>query len=157
MRDVFPQCATLPLNLYHPLYSLSVKHFYNRSTHPIQLVIIPYKFALCTQVLPAIARSSILLTTLTWPTQADSVTRTNMYVVVVANYHNWCYSPYLPSSRKPTYTPFSNICKTTTSRYASLSGVMWSVSLTAVSPSQRVRLSFYGFKPMEYCLNQIPI
>ena len=139
--------ATLSLHLSYPLYSLSAKYFPNRSTHPIQLVIIPYKFALCTQVLPAIARSSILLTTLTWPTQADSVTRTNMYVMVVANYHNWCYSPYLPSSRKPTYTPFSNICKTTTSRYASLSGVMWFVSLTVVALS--IRLSFYGFKPME--------
>ena len=70
-----------------------------------------------------------------------------MYVVVVANYHNWCYSPYLPSSRKPTYTPFSNICKTTTSRYASLSGVMWFVSLTVVAIA--TRLSFYRFKPME--------
>ena len=128
---------------------IPAKHFYNRSTHPIQLVIIPYKFALCTQVLPAVARSTILLTTLTWPTQADSVTRTNMYVVI-ANYHIWCYSPYLPSSRKPTCTPFSNICKTTTSRYASLSGVMWSVSLTVVTLA--IRLSFYGFKPMESLL-----
>ena len=70
-----------------------------------------------------------------------------MYVVVVANYHNWCYSPYLPSSLKPTCTPFSNICKTTTSRYASLSGVMWSVSLTDLAIA--IKLYFYWFKPME--------
>ena len=147
MSGSIPSRCDLASESIYPLYSLSVKHFYNRSNHPIQLVIIHYKFALCTQVLPAIARSSILLTTLTWPTQADSVTRTNMYVMVVANYHNWCYSPYLPSSRKPTCTPFSNICKTTTSRYASLSGVMWFVSLTVVAIA--TRLSFYRFKPME--------